>query len=226
MTTSHPLSRAFADELQLFLQTALRESVTLSIVDDGDSIRLGGAASASDLGFKPIPLEDSISSPLLRVEFKLADDISGDFFRVQASTFGLLAPVDKRGRSGNPVPIVRVEFERNQNPPAHIHFHTSSQTLGWAYGRAGGPYRRSEDLHFPIGSQRFRPTIEEFLLFLDQERLFRGWHPDSHWREQARGRIAEYERRQAIAMVRHYPQQIAHELERLGWATTPPTNHS
>jgi len=158
----------------------------------------------------------------LRVEYKLCDDPSGDFFRVTSSTFGLLAPTDKGGVVARPVPILRVEFERSQSPPAHIHFHTSSQTLGWIYGRAGGAHRRAEDLHFPIGSQRFRPTIEEFLLFLDHERLFRDWRSGSGWRQRARERIAEYERRQALATVRHYPADIAEELRRIGWSVTPP----
>jgi hypothetical protein len=222
VTVAHPRSVAFAESLNSFLASALHDDVSLSIVDDGHSVRVGGAGPRA-LKFTPISLEPSPTSPLLRVEFKLADDMSGDFFRVINSTFGLLAPVDKSGKAADPVPIIRVEFDRTQAPPAHVHFHTSSQTLGWVYGRAGGRYRRSEDLHFPIGSERFRPTIEDFLLFLDQERLFRAWRPNSDWRTQAHARIAEYERRQAVAMVRHHDVVIAEELRRLGWTVQPPT---
>lgn len=222
MTTAHPRSHLFATELSAFLDSALPGGVELAVVDGLHAVRVGGAWDESAKKFKPIPLDGTDTSPLLRVEFKLADDPSGDFFRVEKSTFGLLAPVDKGGVVKDPVPVVRVEFERSQSPPAHIHFHTSSQMLGWIYGRAGGRYRRAEDLHFPIGSERFRPTIEEFLLFLDQERLFRGWRSGSDWRSQARQRIAVHEAKQAVAMVRHYPQAIAEELERTGWSVEPP----
>ena len=222
MNTEHPLSHVFAAKLEEFLAAALPRPVELAVVEGDDGIRVGGAWDAGARKFVPIALDETATSLLLRVEFKLADDRSGEFFRVLNSTFGLLIPVEKGGKAKDPVPLVRVEFERGQTPPAHIHFHTSSSTLGWVYGRAGGAYRRAEDLHFPIGSQRFRPTIEEFLLFLDQERLFRGWRSDTDWRSQARRRMAEYEQRQALAMVAHYAEDIAGELRRLGWSVEPP----
>lgn len=138
------------------------------------------------------------------------------------STFGLFVPRDSTSNGADTVPVIRLEYVAQQDPPAHVHFHTSSQPLGWIYGSAGGFYRRSEELHFPVGSKRFRPTIEDFLLFLDRERIFRGWHGGADWRAVALERRAEYERRQAIATVRYHPQDIAAELTRLGWNVQPP----
>lgn len=37
---------------------------------------------------------------------------------------------------------------------------------------AGLPLPRLEEIHFPVGGRRFRPTVEELLLFIDRERLF------------------------------------------------------
>ena len=43
------------------------------------------------------------------------------------------------------------------------------------YGSAGRPAPDLHALHFPVGGRRFRPTLEEFLLFLDRENLFDNW---------------------------------------------------
>lgn len=219
--STHPRSEEFARGLSEFLSLALPldDPITMIQVDDGIRIGAGPVGAA---GFKPISLGEGVNGPLLRVEYKLADHPSGRYFKVLSSTFGLLVPLDRKSKSSSEVPVIRVEFERSQSPPAHVHFHTASQTLGWLYGNAGGNYRRAEELHFPVGSQRFRPTIEEFLMFLDKERLFRGWRPHSDWRTSARSRIEEYERRQAVATVRHHPEAIAAELETLGWTVSAP----
>lgn len=216
---AHPRSAAFGAELQDFLSAALPVpvEVVIGVVEDG--LRLG-TGPFSKGRFTPLDLSAPAEGPLLKVEYKLADDESGAFCRVLSSTFGLFVPAD--GKPESPQPVVRVEYERSQKPPTHVHFHASSQPLGWLYGVAGGAYRPSDKLHFPIGSQRFRPTIEEFLLFIDAERIFRGWRPDSNWRSLAIERIKAYEASQAVSLVRYYPEEIAAELTRIGWSVQPP----
>jgi hypothetical protein len=190
-------------------------------VEVDGSIRVG-PAPFNGRDFSLIELDPDQPGPLLKVEYKLADDESGRFCRVLSSVFGLFVPQDPRDTGASELPVIRVEYEPAQRPAAHVQFHVSSAPLGWLYGVAGGNYRRSERLHFPVGSKRFRPTIEEFLLFLDRERIFRGWRPDSGWKKLARDRVDDYERRQARATVRHFAADIAEELTELGWTVNPP----
>jgi len=217
----HPLSTEFAKGVESFINEALRTPVEFALVEYGDALRVG-PRSKDPTKFSTVCLAGDDTGPHLAVEYSLSDDPSGRFFRVQSSVFGLYVPHDEGGKSAKPIPVIRAEFQRSQRPSAHVHFHTSSQPLGWIYGVAGGDYRRSESLHFPVGSERFRPTIEDFLLFLDRERLFRGWKEGSGWKATAHRRLAEYERTQAIATVRHYADDIAEELRALGWTVEPP----
>lgn len=217
---AQPRSEQFVRGVEEFLNSALPRPVSLAIVETDGVLRAGPTEGDQGAGFALIPLGDGAPAPLLKVEFSLSDDESGRFCRVNSSTFGLFVPLDRK--PGHQVPVIRVEYQRAQVPPAHVHFHTSSQPLGWVYGIVGGNYRRSEELHFPVGSERFRPTIEDFLLFLDRERLFRDWRVGSNWRKAARQRLAEYERTQAVSTVRHYPNEMADELRVLGWRVEPP----
>jgi len=217
-----PRAPEFAQDLECFLNPALPSPVEFALVETETSLRIGPRSpSNAATSFGLVPLGDGDLAPLLKVEYKLADDPSGEYCRVLTSTFGLFVPTETNGRRGS-WPVIRLEFERTQTPPAHVHFHTASQTLGWLYGIAGGAYRPPQDLHFPVGSQRFRPTIEDFLLFLHRERLFRSWRKDTDWKSQARKRLDEYERRQAIAVVKHFAHDVADELRSLGWTITPP----
>ena len=221
---SHPLSATFARGIEAFINQALPVATEFAIVDAGDALRVG-PKSAQATKFSTICMAGDGTGPHLAVEFALADDPSGRFFRVQSSVFGLYVPHDNGKNGVGLMPVIRAEFQRNQIPSAHVHFHASSQALGWTYGVAGGNYRRSDALHFPVGSERFRPTIEDFLLFLDRERLFRGWKSNSPWRATARARLDDYEQAQAVATVRHYPEAIAQELRALGWSVTRPKSH-
>ncbi len=220
MTTSHPLSVAFAAELQEFLNAALVPDTHVDVIETDDSIRVVPHDSLA-MGKRFFAVADTHAHQLLRVEYKLADDPSGRFFRVLSSTFGLYVSVTK----GVPVPLVRVEYERSQTPSAHVHFHTSSALLGWDYGRAGEPFRREQSLHFPVGGARFRPTIEEFLLFLDRERLVDTWGT-SDWKARAVTRQADYEVRQARGVARRHPRTTAEELRSIGWTVVEPPGAS
>lgn len=218
---AHPRSEEFARELDAFLNSVLPSGFELTVVDTHDGIRVGPAPFDSGQ-FSLVRLCPDSVGPLLKIEYSLADDISGRFCRVLSSTFGLFVPVANSDRGAKAAPVIRVEYEQSQDPPAHVHFHTSSAPLGWVYGVVGGNYRRSEALHFPVGSKRFRPTIEDFLMFLDRERIFRNWRSRQTFIESLRARQADYERRQAVSTVRHYAEDIAEEMRSLGWTVEAP----
>lgn len=184
------LARDFAGELTDIIQGTVGGATEFGVVRAAGGTMIGPLPWRSDRdGFAPIPLrrrcdpEDSDERLQLVVEYRCTLDPEGEYLTVESSTFGLwIRPDPRRG----PRPVVRVEYLRSplnkDHPPAHVHLHAESAELGWIYGTAGESMPRFEEIHFPVGRRRFRPTIEGFLLFLHRERLFRDW-ANERWRE-------------------------------------------
>ena len=167
------------------------------------------------------PDDDSESPPLfLRAQYRVEMGQAEAHLQVITSTIGLM--VDVTGGLRDPRPLVRVEYDRRRTTPgrraAHVHLHANSPELAWIYGSSGQPAPDLHALHFPVGGRRFRPTLEDFLLFLDRERLFTNWKPG--WRPRILDSLAEWERSQARATVRRYPEEAAAQLEDLGYVIT------
>ena len=122
---------------------------------------------------------------------------------------------DVTGGRKRPRPIVRVEYDRRQSgrgrSAAHVHLHANSPELAWMYGSAGRPAPDLHALHFPVGGRRFRPTLEEFLLFLDRENLFNDWKEG--WKPRLIRSLEAWERRQARATARQFPDEAIGALE-------------
>ncbi len=89
------------------------------------------------------------------------------------------------------------------------------------YGSAGRPAPDLHALHFPVGGRRFRPTLEEFLLFLDRENLFNDWKEG--WKPRLIRSLEAWERRQARATARQFPEEAVGALETLGYCVTAPS---
>ena len=89
------------------------------------------------------------------------------------------------------------------------------------YGSAGRPAPDLHALHFPVGGRRFRPTLEEFLLFLDREKLFDDWKEG--WKPRLIRSLEAWERQQARATARQFPDEAVGALEALGYGVTPPS---
>jgi len=102
-----------------------------------------------------------------------------------------------------------------------VHLHANSPELAWVYGTSAQPAPDLHALHFPAGGRRFRPTLEEFLLFLDRERLFNDWKDG--WKPKLIRSLEAWERLQARATVRQFPDEAAGALEALGYSVTAPT---
>ncbi len=169
------------------------------------------------------PNDDSQPSNLfLRAQYRVEMDDTNVHLQVITSTVGLL--VDVTGGQSDPRPLVRVEYDRRRSKPgrpaAHVHLHANSPELAWIYGSSGQPAPDLHALHFPVGGRRFRPTLEDFLLFLDRERIFTNWKPG--WRAKVIESLAEWDRSQARTTVRRYPDEAIAQLEDLGYVVTPP----
>ena len=90
--------------------------------------------------------------------------------------------------------------------------------LQWSAGS------RSSRASLPAGGRRFRPTLEEFLLFLDRENLFNDWKDG--WKPELIRSLEGWERIQARATARQFPDEAAGALEALGYDVTAPPRGS
>ncbi len=168
------------------------------------------------------PSDDSESPNLfLRAQYRVEMDETNAHLQVITSTVGLFVDVTSGQR--DPRPLLRVEYDSRRSAPgraaAHVHLHANSPELAWIYGSSGQPAPDLHALHFPVGGKRFRPTLEDFLLFLDREGIFANWKPG--WRTEVIESLAEWDRSQARATVRRYPEEAIAQLEDLGHVVTP-----
>ena len=181
-----------------------------------------------DVGSPGVALVRSRDDPehpslLLRARYIVEMDPTDGHLRVASSMVGLWA--DVTGGRKRPRPIVRVEYDRRQlrrgRAAGHVHLHANSPELAWLYGSSARPAPDLHALHFPVGGRRFRPTLEEFLLFLDREHLFDNWKDG--WKPRLIRSLEAWERRQARATARQFPGEAVGALETLGYRVTAPS---
>ena len=167
---------------------------------------------------------DDIGVPalFLRAKFTVEMDLEAQYLQVASSAIGLW--VDVTGGKKHPRPVVRVEYDRRQLTPgraaAHLHIHANSPEMAWIYGTSGQAAPDLHVLHFPVGGRRFRPTLEEFVLFLDRENLFNDWKDG--WKPKLIQSLEAWERLQARATARQFPEEAVGALEALGYSVMAP----
>lgn len=213
----------FIDTLQHVLKRALGRNANFKIFDfttDADtSITLNIATDRP--GLPLIRSEQEHDNPVLflYLTYVVGFDHSSKYLRVEESSISLQVKVKD---NKNAAPLIRVEYEREKKhaAPAHMHIHANSPELAWLFGIAGISAPDFHALHFPMGGQRFRPTLEEFLFFLDDEKIFTNWH-DRHWRTHLEKTLFEWERIQTCSAVRRHPEAVAEELRDLYYIVTP-----
>lgn len=175
-----------------------------------------------------VPLNADRAPPKLwlSVHYTTSLDDEGDHLSVETSKFGLC--VDPLTRNS----LLRVEYERGQGsepdrverqrrPAAHVRIHGSSTQLGYAQALAGASYRSLERIHFPVGGRRFRPSLEDFIEFLEEEGLVPSVHAD--WKRHLSESRGDYLQRQLRAAVRRDAVNAADQLRSMGYAVNPPT---
>lgn len=218
-------SNTFTTNLTDLIQGCIIDAPRLVVVNANNDLqrRIGpepfepGHGSGAGFGFVPLMREcDEKDQPrlMLKIEFRVSLDHQSEHLAVQQSTFGLwVRPDPDRG----PRPVFRIEYDRDASskPPAHIHLHAESVELGWIYGTEGLPLPRMHEIHFPVGGRRFRPTVEEFLGFLNREKLFTNWRPG--WNEVLSESFEAWNKRQTQATVRNHPEIAIEQLERMGY---------
>lgn len=226
----HQMTEEFATQLEVLLSQVLSEDAKYLI--EARQPKKGNPRSALNLtsrhdnGKEGFPLVRNCDDPanpslLMRSSYTLELDKSGNYLQIRTSTLDLWSNTLKGQKSSQP--LVRIEYDREKRmfAPAHLHLHAHSSELGWIYGSSGQKMRRPHDIHFPVGGRRFRPTLEDFLLFLDQEKIFTNWK-DGNYREVIEESRSKWERIQARATARRFPQEAADTLEGLGYRVVSP----
>ena len=211
--------------LESSVSTTARFNGRLSADGTEAVIRVQGGSDDRSAGVALVRSDDDPDGPVLflRARYIVEVDSRRDDLRVSSSMVGLWA--DVTGGRKRPRPIVRVEYDRRQpasgRAAAHVHLHANSPELVWMYGSAGRPAPDLHALHFPVGGRRFRPTLEEFLLFLDRENLFNDWK--AGWKPKLIRSLEAWERRQARATARQFPAEAIGALQTLGYRVTAPS---
>lgn len=163
-----------------------------------------------------------VPSLLLDASYVVDLERGTDDLRVLTSTLGLW--VDVTGGRKKHRPLVRLEYDRDprtvDRPAAHVHLHANSPEMAWVYGSSGRAAPDLHALHFPVGGQAFRPTLEDFLLFLNREKLYTDFKPN--WQPAVIRSLRRWEGIQAVSTVRKYPEIAAGVLEGLGYRIIPP----
>ena len=64
------------------------------------------------------------------------------------------------------------------------------------------------------------PTLEDFLLFLNREKLYTGFKPN--WKREVLRSLRQWEDIQAGSTVKKYPEIAVGVLRQLGYTVSPP----
>lgn len=129
-----------------------------------------------------------------------------------------------RYRSGkNPIPIVRVEFERDAHskPKTHFHMHSDSVPFALLLARAGLHQQagHQQDVHFPMGAHHFRVCLEDMIELSITELGATGL---PGWEEHvARGRHQYWQNHVQSVTTEELPTVIT-TLESQGFTIIPP----
>jgi len=153
----------------------------------------------------------------LYLSFGLDLDHSGTYLKTVRTDFTLKSVLDR-------TPLARLDYRADMNaaPVAHWNIHAERGAFSHLLGRAHAvdPERVKEphalsSLHFPVGGERFRPCLEDFLHFLVAEC---GVDSVPGWLEVINRGRQSFRRRQLRSTVRDAQEEAADVLRRLGWA--------
>lgn len=174
----------------------------------------------------PLPLPDDEVVTLL-VSYLCARDSAGVHMRVDKSTFAVYF-----GPAAG-IPLFRYDYDATRGghlPRAHLQVPHDRQDLAAVVSLAGdatplarkrsrdialkGRLPRPDDLHFPVGGDRFRPALEDVLQILID---VLGVRARDGWRNVIIENRREWRTKQLKAAVRDHPGAAVTALEQLGY---------
>jgi hypothetical protein len=159
---------------------------------------------------RAIPIRKAGGKPRcwLHMQYTLHLDDDG-YLTVIESTFALHLSEDPASPSV-------FHYDYNRDPPtlypeAHVQVSGSSWTLATLGDRLGRRWELGQ-LHFPVGSRRYRPCLEDVVEFLIVEEIAEG---REGWQEAVSEHRAAFHRTQLAAAVRRDPDTARQALTEL-----------
>lgn len=220
-------AQSFAGRLTTLLNGTVTADVaaTVFLFQDAERAIVAPGADAGALAdVEMVPLSitsaagDQKTAPLwLSVWFLVGLDDEGEHLSVQRSSFGLCV------KQSSKLQPIRIEYDRRlagNKQAAHVQVTGDSGALGAAYTLANQELKALHKLHIPLGDRRFRPSIEDFIEFLVQERLINDLHKD--WRQVLEESRGDWHSRQVRAAVRRSPEPAVEQLQTMGYSVAPP----
>lgn len=194
----------FAKELSDLLNRTVTDGIRLKslLSHDGRDGWVGqGITQSRPWPGGTIPIHRPGSRPRcwLYVQYTLHQD-PGGYLTVSKSTYALRVSADSSGP-----PLFHYDFNRDPTsayPEAHVQVPGRS----WALGELGDRFGRQWELaqlHFPVGSRRFRPCLEDVVEFLIVEGFAEP--RDNGWKDVLEEHRQGFYRHQLGAAVRHDP---------------------
>jgi hypothetical protein len=157
----------------------------------------------------------------LRIAIHLELDRTGTYLKAVRSDMAVYSVLDR-------TPLVRLEYRADMrtDPIAHWQMHAERGAFSHLLTRANvhRPARvaKPHDLssvHLPVGGERFRPCLEDFLEFLVVDC---GVDHQEGWADVACAGRERWRRRQLGAAVRDVQTEAARVLRELGWEVNEP----
>lgn len=192
------LSREFAESVQHILNSTICNNVRIGVAsEDPNVVTIGYGVGKASVESTRFPVASRPGKPRcwLKVEYLLRLDSSGEYLTVDQSSVSVFATDDDHSF------LCRLDYERGKQgfPESHLQIEGESAVLAtWP----GKPRRELERLHFPMGSRRYRPTLEDFIEFLILEGLTEA---RAGWREVLDAGRDAYRRVQLRAAIRRDP---------------------
>jgi hypothetical protein len=165
--------------------------------------------ATGDAGFRDVSgRPGSVEKPRVHIglSYRMEIDEHGTYPMVTSSFVGLFADEAMER------PLIHRDYERNKPddyPEAHLQIIADSPH--WAGVLAPG--ETLPKLHFPVGSRRYRPCLEDVIEFLIREDLAQG---REGWQDLVAAGRADFHRRQMRAAIRRDPDSAIDILRELG----------
>jgi len=179
-------------------------------------MHVGAGVGRNTMKSQPIRLRAQGQSRLwLTVDAKLFEDTDG-YLTVEKSAWMV-----KCGKDAT-TEVLHYDFERHKDgyPEAHLQVFGTNTEFESELEAAGRRRARLHHLHLPVGGKRFRPTVEDLVEFLIDERLA---DPKPGSKDTLNRSRTAYRRIQLAAAIRREPDIAATTLLNLGYPFPTPT---
>lgn len=222
------VARDFADRLTATVHCSVGDGCAPFVAELAN-----GAAVVKQSPATGIPLALGDGSALTLVAgYHCVLDSHGERLRVQASRFAVYFGDEAAGE-----PLFRYDYDGNGTlalPRAHLQVGDSGDlralvALSGDHSKrarnrqsdvdAGRRMPRADDLHFPVGGDRFRPALEDVLQLLVDAL---GVPAQAGWRQVLAAGRMDWRERQLASAVRDNPPIAAAALAELGYVVQPP----